>query len=376
MKKSTFILAFLMFIGSAAMAQHQAFSSMYRPTTIIVNGYDDAERYSFEYDEDYLLTRKQLDTKGTNTGWAPFSEYLYEYDYNGNVIEILLRDLEIDEDYSRETMTYSNGKLMVNLYQKWDGSDWVNVSKAEYNYYTDEILMVIIWNWNGTTWTSDFMYTYTTSGNTQEMLYQYMQGGAWQNEERVTTTYNADGTKDVELTEFFENSTWKDAYKKIYHYNNGHYDVVMEYFWSNGAWTDNGKATYEYDAHGNSVSGERFCYDEGWNPCFAEMEVSFDNNNMEYTFSGVSFEATYLDLTSVGEESETESFTFFPNPVKDVLTIKADGFQKAEVYSLTGAKLAETTSNRVDVSSLQAGMYLLKVYGKETGCKARVFVVR
>lgn len=376
MKKSTFILAFLMFIGSAAMAQHQAFSSMYRPTTIIVNGYDDAERYSYEYDEDYLLTRMQLDTKGTNTGWAPFSEYLYEYDYNGNVIEILLRDLEIDEDYSRHTMTYSSGKLMVDLYQEWDGSDWVNVSKAEYNYYTDEILMVIIWNWNGTTWTSDFMYTYTTSGNTQEMLYQYMQGGAWQNEERVTTTYNTDGTKDAVLTEFFENSTWVNAYKDIYHYTNGHFDEIMEYFWTNGAWTEDGKSTYEYDAYGNSVSGQNYNYDGGWTIGLGDLEVSFDNNNMEYTFTGVSFEATYFDLTSVGEESETESFTFFPNPVKDVLTIKADDFQKAEVYSLTGAKLADTTSNRVDVSSLQAGMYLLKVYGKETGCKARVFVVR
>lgn len=394
MKKTFLAVALFLFaFGSAAMAQRQAvpqqllnnmqkqlrgekWAEFYRPSTIIVQSYEDATRYSYEYDEDYLLTRMQEDTKGTNTAWMPYSEYLYEYDYNGNVIEILIRDLELDEDYQRETMTYSGGKLMVDLYQEWDGSNWNNLSKAEYNYYTDEILMVIIWNWNGTTWTSDYMYTYTTSGNTYEMLVQYMQGGAWQNEERVTTTYNEDGTKDAVLTEFFETNAWEEAYKDIYHYTNGHFDEIMEYFWINGAWTDNGKSTYVYDAHGNSVSGERFCYDGGWNPCYGDLEVSFDKNNMEYSFSGLSFEATYIDLTGIGEEPESGSFTFYPNPVKDVLTIMADDFQKAEVYSLTGAKLSETTSNRVDVSGLQVGMYLLKVYGMETGCKARAFVVR
>ena len=393
MKKSTLILALLMIISGSAMAQRHNVppqllyrmqrqlrgatrAEMYRPSTIIVNGSDNASRYTYTYDEDYFLIRMEEEYKGENNVWRPYSEYLYEYDYNGNVIEILVRDTELDEDYSRETMTYSGGKLMVDLYQEWNGSTWVNISKAEYNYYTDEILMVIIWDMENGTWAANYMYTYTTTGNTYEMLMQYMQGGAWQNEARMTTTFNEDGTKDEILTEFFETNVWEMAYKDTYHYTNGHFDEIMEYFWVNGEWTEESKSIYRYDAHGNSVSGESYCYDNGWVACFNDLEISFDNNNMEYTFSGVSFEATYFDLTGVGEEPEAESFTFYPNPVKNVLTIKADDLQKAEVYSLTGAKLAETTSNRVDVSGLQAGMYLLKVYGEETGCKARVFVVR
>lgn len=392
MKKIFIALALLLVFGNVTMAQRQAVpeqllnnmqkqlrgekrAELYRPSTIIVQGTYAAKRYSYTYDEDYFLTHIEVENMGENNVWMPYLEYLYEYDYNGNVIEILTRDTELDEDYQLETMTYSGGKLMVDLYQEWDGSDWNNVSKAEYNYYTDEILMVIIWNWNGATWTSDYMYTFTTSGNTYEMLVQYMQGGAWQNEERVTTTYNEDGTKDMVLTEFFETNTWEKAYRDSYHYTNGHFDEIMDYFWLNGEWTDNRKSTYEYDSHGNSVSGESFCYEAGWNPCFGDLEVSFDNNNMEYSFSGISFEATYFDLTGVGEEPEAESFTFYPNPVKNILMIRTDDFQKAELFSLTGVKLSETTSKKVDVSSLQAGVYLLKVYDLNGVVSTRAVVV-
>ena len=103
--------------------------------------------------------------------------------------------------------------------------------------------------------------------------------------------------------------------------------------------------------------------------------MAFGTNYDVYEYEGLRFDAEYLDVTGVEDHAETASFTFYPNPVNDVLVVRSDDFLKAEVYSLTGAKLVETTSNRVDVSALLSGMYLLKVYDGTTGSKACVFVV-
>ena len=306
--------------------------------------------------------------------WTPVFATNYEYDFNYNVIEILTKYAVSDEEYSRETYTYQSGSLSEMLYQEWDGSDWANISKYVYNYST-AATQVLLWEWDDSNWTPSYMYTYTEDGNTEEILIQYMQGGAWQNEQKLTKTYN-DGRIAEILSEIWVDNVWENDYLTSYHYANGLYDKIVTANWDGTNFTDAAKSEYVYDTHGNAISGEYFCdYGSGWEACHGIMEMMFGENHDVYNYYGIKFDAEYIDVTGV-EEPETVKFTFYPNPVNNVLTVCSDDFQKAEVYSMTGAKLLESTARKVDVKGLQAGMYLLKVYDGVVGCNARVFVVK
>ena len=392
MKKSIFALALLFVLGSAAMAQSQAnlqhvlknvskqfhgerWIELFCPHYVVVEDESYSTRFCYEYDDDYMLiTVEEQLSEGSS--WTTHYSSSYEYDYNYNVIEIFTKDAVNDVEYSLETFTYESGMLSEDTYQEWNGSDWTNVSKYVYNY-SSAMTQVLLWEWDGGNWTPSYMYTYTESGNTEELLIQYMQGGAWQNEQKLTYTYNGEGLLEEILLQDWLDNVWSNGYKTSYHYSNGLFDRVVTAVWDESYWIDMAKAEYVYDTHGNAVSGEYFCdYGDGWESCYGDLEMAYGENHNVIEYQGLRFTAEYIDVTSVGEQSGNVGFTFYPNPVNDVMTVRCDDFQKAEVYSLTGAKLAETTSNQVDVSSLQAGMYLLKVYGKETGCKARVFVVK
>ena len=393
MKKTTLFMALLMLLGCTAMAQHQAnpqkiwrnitkqirgekWEELYRPTNVVLDNGDGTIRYCYTYDEDYLLTTLEEQAMD-GSEWTTVVETTYEYGFNGNVIEVLAWDVVNNEGISLESLTYDGLLLSEDLYQEWDGNDWANVSKDVYNYEDDGTVIILTWLYQNGTWSPMYTYTYTDNGNTVEMLMQYMQGGAWQNQALVTTTFNDEDNISEILSQYWEDNVWTNGFLKVYSYNDGLYEMVVESIWEGKGWMENAKSRYTYDDHGNAVTGESFCNEGGsWDPCYGTLEMAYDYNTEVIEFTGLSFQATYTDLTGVEEGLELNDFTFYPNPVNDVLTIKANDFQKAEVYSLTGARLAESTSNQVDVSNLAAGMYLLKVYGNETGCKARAFVVR
>lgn len=61
----------------------------------------------------------------------------------------------------------------------------------------------------------------------------------------------------------------------------------------------------------------------------------------------------------------TNDFKLYPNPVTNFFTIDAQKtIQKVEVYNLMGAKVMETNQTQVNISSLNAGMYLVKIYSE------------
>jgi hypothetical protein len=73
----------------------------------------------------------------------------------------------------------------------------------------------------------------------------------------------------------------------------------------------------------------------------------------------------YVDLTSVNESAQTANVKVYPVPAENEMFIQAEGFQKAEIYSLTGQKLMESATEKMNVSSLSQGVYLLKVYDRD-----------
>ena len=66
--------------------------------------------------------------------------------------------------------------------------------------------------------------------------------------------------------------------------------------------------------------------------------------------------------TSAINNVDNQEFTYYPNPVTDVLKIKADvDIKRIKIVDITGRIIIETSQNHLDVSALPSGYYLLQV---------------
>ena len=74
-----------------------------------------------------------------------------------------------------------------------------------------------------------------------------------------------------------------------------------------------------------------------------------------------------ITTTSLGiDEAIKSQFTYFPNPVNDVLTIKAQkAVEDITVFNMLGQVVKQQTPNTmdctVDLSAMQSGAYFVKV---------------
>ena len=59
----------------------------------------------------------------------------------------------------------------------------------------------------------------------------------------------------------------------------------------------------------------------------------------------------------------TKDFKLYPNPVTNFFKVEAEeAIQKVEVYNLMGAKVMETNQTQINISNLNTGIYLVKIY--------------
>ena len=223
MKKGLFTLAILvMAFGNVSFAQHKA-NLKSNATQQVLKHYGvrdessivpeiatwettDGEKYRtvYTYDEyDYYLIEEYTKID-EGDGWVDFSMIMYEYDFNGNVLEAVAMSVDdsgVMENDSRASFTYDGDQLSEVVYQEWEDGAWENETKEVYTYNGD-ITTVLYWDWNGNNWSSDELWTYTRTGNTIELVMQYMQGGAWQNDEKQIITLNFD-EKVTEIVQIY-----------------------------------------------------------------------------------------------------------------------------------------------------------------------------
>ena len=97
---------------------------------------------------------------------------------------------------------------------------------------------------------------------------------------------------------------------------------------------------------------------------FALYAESFDSvEDVDFFVDNFSIGSTSLSLNDV---STVSNFTFFPNPVNNVLTIKAQAsIDSITVYNMLGQTVVRSTPNTndctVDMSLLQSGAYFVQV---------------
>lgn len=82
-----------------------------------------------------------------------------------------------------------------------------------------------------------------------------------------------------------------------------------------------------------------------------------------------------IGCTALGTVSQSNTvFSYYPNPVKDYLFFKTIDATKVEVYDISGRILytAEIAENKIDLTSLQSGNYILKIYTKNEVLNAKI----
>ena len=211
---------------------------------------------------------------------------------------------------------------------------------------------------------------------TIELLIQYMQGGAWQNDEKDTFTLNFNENVTEILYELWQNNAWTNFIKIIYNYNDeGCFDSRLLQGWmvNSSVWEDDIICRFSY-VDGNAVHAAAVKV-MGEIPCDDELEMAYGYNAANKLFYGTEVEMTYVDLTDVKENAQA-NFKVYPVPAEKEIQIQAEGFQKAEIYSVTGQKLMESTTEKMNVSELSSGLYIIKVYDLEGNSETQRFVVK
>jgi hypothetical protein len=76
----------------------------------------------------------------------------------------------------------------------------------------------------------------------------------------------------------------------------------------------------------------------------------------------------------VGIESveDKNAVALYPNPVSDVLTIQAEGLQKAELMDMSGRRIVTATEPRIDMSRLPSGAYFVRIVTSHNSIVKRV----
>jgi len=115
------------------------------------------------------------------------------------------------------------------------------------------------------------------------------------------------------------------------------------------------------DSYGDGMSGAQYGY--------GSYTITDSDGNAFVTGGAFqseerkSFKADGSAL-NISNHQNTNSFSVFPNPVKDILTINGN-FISVDIFDIYGKIVLSSDSNNINVSSLANGIYLLNINSKE-----------
>ena len=337
----------------------------------------------FFYDEDEHLLLSVETRLGNQADGLPFALQTYEYDMYSNLSEVLTQLWDGSEwtNQDRVSIEYQHQGLPFpskETFQTWQDNNWVNVKQHIYNY--DPVITVLVKDWFGDHFGNHYLYTYESEGDVTTVLLQFWKDGAWQNQEYDTYYFDENlQTKEIVHQVWENNMAWQNEFNYRYLYD-GPYQLnqITIVPWINGAWSTEQVKTLQYthDGMGNSlhaISTSSYYTGEALN---ANIEL-FYNEGESIVYENVSeVEMIYVDLTHLGETPAEGPLTLCPNPALGQVVVRGEGFEHAEVYSLTGQRLLVSRSATIELQELATGAYLVKLYRLDGSVATQKLLVR
>jgi len=153
---------------------------------------------------------------------------------------------------------------------------------------------------------------------------------------------------------------------------------------------DGGIAYIDFD--GMAVSGDEASgvgeidvtlLHDGWTGNLSQLELYVRNNeenvaSTEGIFTINYIEFYYVETAGLADSnlSDENSIHLFPNPVKDVLSIKSPSIlKKLEVFNVLGQKvMGRENTNSLNVTKLKSGAYFLKIVNENSTISTKKFI--
>ena len=101
-------------------------------------------------------------------------------------------------------------------------------------------------------------------------------------------------------------------------------------------------------------------------------------NNNDFIGANLTLDSVYVPTSPLNiVELGQSTWTYYPNPVRDLLTVEATTSGTVQIFNAQGRIVHSTdfsSQARIDVSTLPTGMYILKLQAAEGVKSARIFI--
>jgi xyloglucan-specific exo-beta-1,4-glucanase len=137
---------------------------------------------------------------------------------------------------------------------------------------------------------------------------------------------------------------------------------------------------YSGDAGQNwgEVSAENLAYISSYS---ATLQFGTDNATVYISTTDLGVVSYAIDFTelSTGEISQVKNFVrVYPNPSSDFITLQLnnESLSSATIFSVTGQKVMESPETKIDISSLENGIYFVKINTTSGKTSTQKFIKR
>jgi hypothetical protein len=326
--------------------------------------------------------------------WKNFRKYAYSYDPNYNQTNSLVLS--------------------------WNGNSWINLAQKTTTYAADKVETTIQQQWNTTTnlWDNigKILYTYDANGN--ELIEEFQPWdnitNTWTPARQFISSYGPDNRLKEKKGQAYENQLWVDVFRILFQYDvqgnvislidqeidadknwinsikmesvfdsNNNLSLETLYQWnvSDSVWDAYNKSSdYLWNStrdllayktenifNGSYVLSSN--YKAIYNPLSQltdEAILDWDDTGSDI-ISGDSSHYYIHDIASTVEDARSlkNSISIYPNPSNGRFTVVPENNQTVktlEVYNIIGERiLLQHSSNEVNISNAQTGIYFVKV---------------
>jgi hypothetical protein len=325
-----------------------------------------SKKYTFTYNSfGQQLFMLSQNWGSTNNDWINNERDTRTYDESGNLLSYLFEEWDIEgntwQSMARYTYSYdASGYMLTEIIQSLDTENNALVNRIKSTFTNDESGNIItqfveFWDKAYSKWVNDAKgdFTYNSSGKLLTLLIQYWEdaNNRWISYSLSSTTYDDSGN---ELTSVLK-------------------------MWDQVGWKNNYKFEYQYDYEAKKVVGFYYEWDDNWFPADANIYIAIFDHYFynEYETSKIEFFYS-TGVSAIGDDASSgkNAFTIYPNPAGKTVNVKFHSGSSISgnitLYDAFGKLVKEIPIGNifpgeyvfpVDVSSLEAGIYLVKLSG-------------
>lgn len=353
--------------------------------------YNESLKTEYSYYPDGNLKTSTFYAK-ISDDWIMGSKNDYSYNSDGHLTETTyqtwdaLQGLFVNQ--YRSLFTYDNQKLIEEIAYRWQGNQWLQMDKTDYEFNGNQLVQLNYFEWDGTVWTNDERAFITYENNIlSEITYDEFEAGTWVPTEKLIFIKNESENSEEFIGQEWNGIAWENDYKETYllDANNNRLAEIYYESYDGTTWEESFSYEYTYDtskllsAYHTPFQDDLGDYQPGianrpfYNKVLTRLEsisdddVQYQHRSQAKTIYG---KTTYYytdDVLGINDLNPSNLFTVYPNPTKNRVTIKLNRPLKANahLFDLNGRLILEQRLNNLNttlnINTFKTGVYVLKI---------------